>query len=245
MEIGKIICCGKNHPDERWRCDDIIGINRLYYIHRGKGGCRHNGKNYPFRPGKLYLIPYTRDFKPYTNPEEPLLHTFADFELMPPVLTGAILSADPTTDSMASAALAVFDTAAAEKRVNPLCIAAIVHLVGYLVERNGALTLQDPVVLQALQTIHARLQEPLRVEELAQACYMNKDSFIRRFARVVGITPYAYLKNLRLHTARSLRAEGLSLAEIARRTGYSDASALLHALKKSPSAVAEGANGSL
>lgn len=90
---------------------------------------------------------------------------------------------------------------------------------------------EDQAVLHTLEMIHTRLQEPLTVEEMARACYLNKDCLIRRFARVVGTTPYAYLKNLRLHTARSLRAEGMSLGEIARCTGYSDASSLLHALK--------------
>ena len=73
--------------------------------------------------------------------------------------------------------------------------------------------------------------EKLTVNGIARECYMNSDSFIRRFFRVVGVTPHAYLKNIRLQAARCLRESGMSLAQIADEVGYSDASSLSHALQ--------------
>ena len=75
------------------------------------------------------------------------------------------------------------------------------------------------------------MNEKLTVNGLARDCYMNPDSFIRRFSRVVGVTPHAYLKNLRLCRARYLRESGMSLSQAANEVGYSDASALAHAMQ--------------
>ena len=86
-------------------------------------------------------------------------------------------------------------------------------------------------VISALGIMHTRLHESISISHLAQSVYMNEDSFIRRFHKVVGTTPYAYLKNLRLRTALYLRNSGMGLTEIAKEVGYSDASSLLHALK--------------
>jgi transcriptional regulator GlxA family with amidase domain len=79
--------------------------------------------------------------------------------------------------------------------------------------------------------MHTRLNEKLTVNDIAWLCYMNPDSFIRRFSRIVGTTPYAYLKNIRLRTARYLKELGMPLSQIASEVGYSDASALSHALR--------------
>jgi transcriptional regulator GlxA family with amidase domain len=74
------------------------------------------------------------------------------------------------------------------------------------------------------------MSDPITVEMLADKCNMNRDTFIRKFTKIMGITPYAYLKNLRLRTAKILKRNGLPLSEIASLTGYSDSTSLLHAL---------------
>ena len=79
--------------------------------------------------------------------------------------------------------------------------------------------------------MHTRMNERLSINNIARDCYMNTDSFIRRFYRITGVTPHAYLKTLRLRTARYLKESGMNLAQIAAQTGYSDPSSLSHALK--------------
>lgn len=89
----------------------------------------------------------------------------------------------------------------------------------------------DEIVIKSLEMMHTRMHEKLTVNEIARECYMIPDSFIRRFSRVVGITPHTYLKNIRLRTSCYLKESGMSLAQIASEVGYSDASALCHALR--------------
>ena len=57
--------------------------------------------------------------------------------------------------------------------------------------------------------------------------------FIRKFKKNIGVTPYAYILNLRLGVAGELRAGGMSLSEAAARVGFHHPSSYCHALEKS------------
>ena len=92
--------------------------------------------------------------------------------------------------------------------------------------------INDKSILKALDIIHENFNTPLTVENIAKQCFMNKDYLIRKFSKLVGLTPYAYIKRLRILNARRLRSQGLTLSEIAVKTGYSDAASVSHALKK-------------
>ena len=244
--VGRIVCYGsKTAPPGFWYCMKHVGINRLYYIHSGSGGYVSGGKTYRFTPNTLYYIPYTADFSPFCDENDPVLHTFIDFELIPPILTNKIFSLEVKDDERILSALSVFvlggktvenesgELAAlfADTSLCELCKASVIFLVSKIASENRIEKITDKVVIRALERMHTSLGEKLTVNDVARECFMNTDSFIRRFSRVVGVTPRAYLKNLRIRTACCLKETGMSLSEIALEVGYSDASALAHALK--------------
>ena len=80
--------------------------------------------------------------------------------------------------------------------------------------------------------MNEKLREQITIEEIAKNCYLSTDGFIRKFKKQIGETPYSYLKKLKIRTALNLRLAGESLKDIAEKCGYSDSSALLHALGK-------------
>ena len=242
--IGRIICYGSSTaPVNAWYCKKYIGINRLYYIHSGIGGYEHNGKTVPLQPGKLYFIPYTVSFTPFSDGNDPIVHTYMDFELIPPIITGEILSMEANKSNKISSAVSVFHlggTMSNHTDLSPLledplfwelCKTSVVYLVNEIALANQISKITDKVVTKSLEIMHTRMKEKLTINEIAHECYMNPDSFIRRFSRIVGITPHTYLKNIRLRTARYLKESGMSLSQIASEVGYSDASALSHALR--------------
>ena len=244
--IGRIMCYGQGTPPPgAWDCTKHMGINRLYYIHSGTGGYRNGGKEYAFCAGSLYYIPYTADFVPFCEESDPIVHTYIDFELLPPIISDRVLSLSTKESNTLAAALLAFELGGGRPKKNhtdlsafyrdpplgELCKAAVIYLTDRIASANEVKKISDETVISALEIIHTRLHESISVSHLAQSVYMNEDSFIRRFHKVVGTTPYAYLKNLRLRTALYLRNSGMGLAEIAKEVGYSDASSLLHALK--------------
>lgn len=244
--IGRIVCYGSSQaPADSWHCKKHIGINRLYYIHSGIGGYTHQCKKYKFLSGNLYFIPYTADFTPFCEAQDPIMHTYIDFELIPPIITNRVTSLDSKINDKVLSAAKLFILGGSmlaqnHRDLSPmyadptfweLCKASIIYLVNQITHENSVKKITDEVVVNALETMHIKMRERLTINDMARDCYMSPDSFIRRFCRVVVVTPHAYLKNIRLQTARCLQESGMSLSQIANEVGYADASSLSHALQ--------------
>jgi AraC-like DNA-binding protein len=71
------------------------------------------------------------------------------------------------------------------------------------------------------------------VNELAHEVALSRSAFARRFARVVGAPPAAYLAGCRMTIAeRLLRDSDLKLAAVASRVGYTSEFAFAKAFKR-------------
>jgi AraC-like DNA-binding protein len=111
------------------------------------------------------------------------------------------------------------------------------------VERGLVAGLDDPVLAPALRAMHEDLAFGWTVERLARAAGVSRAVFAERFSRTMGMPPMQYLAQWRMALAKNmLRTEDVSMAEVARRTGYLSASAFTTAFTRmtgsSPSAFA-------
>ncbi|TWO69764.1 AraC family transcriptional regulator [Caenimonas sedimenti] len=73
---------------------------------------------------------------------------------------------------------------------------------------------------------------PLTVAQLAQRVFLSPSQFALRCHEANGMAPQEWLRHQRLALARQLRAGGLPVHEVARRTGYRSPSALTAALRR-------------
>jgi AraC-like DNA-binding protein len=81
--------------------------------------------------------------------------------------------------------------------------------------------LRDPHIAAAVRLIHGQPQRPWTVGELAAEVALSRSAFAARFRELVGEPPMRYLIRARLaHAAGLLQTTDVSMAEIARRTGY-------------------------
>ncbi len=90
-----------------------------------------------------------------------------------------------------------------------------------LVEQDG------PVqrVSRAIEMLQKRYDQPLHVEDLAEAAHMSVSTFHAHFKTVRAMSPLQFQKRLRLHEARRLMvSEGLDGAGAGHRVGYSSPS---------------------
>ena len=104
--------------------------------------------------------------------------------------------------------------------------------------------LKDARLAAALRGIHTQPAQPWTLATLARAAGLSRSAFAERFARVLGVTPLAYLLHWRLAVAKSLLAGGqVSVAEAAEAVGYHSASGFSTAFSRetgqSPRAFAE------
>jgi AraC-like DNA-binding protein len=81
--------------------------------------------------------------------------------------------------------------------------------------------------------VQARLHAPITVTQLAQQVFLSPSQFALRCHEAQGMGPLQWLRAQRLARARQLRALGLPVHEVARRTGYRSPSALTAALRRS------------
>lgn len=105
----------------------------------------------------------------------------------------------------------------------------------------------DAVVGPALRLMYDNPAHPWTVANLAAAVGTSRAAFARRFAEQVGEPPIAFLTGWRLALAADLlRADGATIASVARHVGYGTPFALSSAFKRaygvSPNAHRAGAS---
>ncbi|MCM1134684.1 MAG: AraC family transcriptional regulator [Clostridium sp.] len=66
--------------------------------------------------------------------------------------------------------------------------------------------------------------EHICLDEICRYAGLSKSTLLRAFTKSKGVTPYRYLETIRINEAKKLLAEGVSPAEAAVRTGFSDQS---------------------
>ncbi len=84
--------------------------------------------------------------------------------------------------------------------------------------------LADPQLARAIRQMHAKVSRAWTMSELAKVSGLSRSTFFERFSRTLGLPPMEYLMAWRMAVARQLlRAQGLGIAEVAERVGYSSA----------------------
>jgi AraC-like DNA-binding protein len=96
-------------------------------------------------------------------------------------------------------------------------------------------------IARAVDLMHSCYQNELSLDDLARAAAMSRYHFLRSFKAHIGITPYAYLQQVRLRTAASLLPVAeRSITEIALACGFTSSSRFSAAFRRfyqcSPSA---------
>lgn len=116
------------------------------------------------------------------------------------------------------------------------CADAFTSALGHLAVR-GASRGRPPAarratLAKALRLIHEHYDEPLRLADLTDAVGLSPWQLIEAFRAAYGLTPHAYLNQVRVHAAaRLLRRTGRA-ADVAASCGFYDQSALLNHFKR-------------
>jgi AraC-like DNA-binding protein len=87
-------------------------------------------------------------------------------------------------------------------------------------------------IQQARRYIEGRFAQGVSLHELAQHVGLSPYYLLRAFRAEVGMPPYAYLENVRIHHAQRLIEAGKPLVEVAVEVGFSSQSHLTRRFKK-------------
>ena len=211
-------------------------------IYGGRGAFLSEEGPVPLLPGRVYLFPHRLPFRVTQDPEQPVDHLYFDFTLSPP-LTGSRLAEIPfSPDSLMGRTVSCLETAV-ERGGEELVTAYFRCLLRLALEEAPFLAPGDERLAPALECIHRRFGEKLTLETLAALTHLEKNHFIRVFRRAMGITPYQYLRQVRLNRAASLLRRGQSVSGAAAACGFESAAALSHAMRKSRNVSPEEIRG--
>jgi transcriptional regulator GlxA family with amidase domain len=92
---------------------------------------------------------------------------------------------------------------------------------------------RDPVVSRSLAMLHARVDHPWTIAELAEAVGISRTALVDRFAKYLSEPPMAYLTRWRLQlAAQALTTTPRGVADIAAGVGYESEAAFNRAFKR-------------
>lgn len=234
---------------EPWLLIPNIYVQRFYYIKGGDGWYfDKNGVKQPFLKGKIYIMPYYMECCFQQDPQNRCDHVYIDFITAPVIHADQPLVYDVKENSEIWDLIQLFETInhrlirydnhsapdllrnvyKEEKRM----VTSILKILLTLCDHERKIPYaSDPSILRTVQHIHSHYHEPITNEELAKIACLSKNYFIERFSCVMGMTPYAYLKQYRLFRAKAFLMQGYSLSYTAEKVGYENASSLSRALK--------------
>jgi AraC-like DNA-binding protein len=113
-----------------------------------------------------------------------------------------------------------------------------VRVIGALLIRHGSVAEAEPrrgesrAIQRAKAFLRERATTQIHLTDIAETAGLPSFQLIRQFKKEVGITPYAYLKQLRITIAQRLLRSGVSPARAAFSAGFSDQSHLTRELRK-------------
>lgn len=226
-------------PDP-WQQPCDVNIQRLYYIKGGRGYMvREDGTKELFQKGCIYIFPHNLKQYFVADPDNPMDHVYFDFFSTPPIIASQPLVFPVKEDSAVAEAFRFLDRLLREfkrdkqvdwekqKQINRTALEMVLRLLS--VEREIPFS-RDQAVSGSLARIHAAYGSDLSVEDLALEAGFAPNAFIRHFKRVMGQTPYAYIKDYRLMKATELLSQGVTVARAAELVGYENGSSLSRAL---------------
>ena len=227
-----------------------IGINRVYYIHRGELTVLLDNTPCRLKEKHIYLFPQNLKFELVLTEDTEVDHTFFDFFTLPAIKMDSFIEIDPESDPMIrEAGQILFDLAQAHQTYPSMerneytdLTESYLHNFLFLVDRNYSIpVVEDPRINAVLDYIHKHYNEEIHLETLLEIANMEKNYFIRIFKKSMNITPYQYIKKYRFNIAMTLLKHHCTLSEAAQKIGYGDAVAFAHAFKKiygvSPSGI--------
>jgi AraC-like DNA-binding protein len=115
----------------------------------------------------------------------------------------------------------------------------LLHLFSHLIARHtynpmaaDKVGREHLAVQRVIDYLDSHFGDELSLETLAGIAYLSPYHFIRVFSRQTGLTPHAWMMQLRAQKAKELLSQGLAIADVAVQTGFADQSHLSKTFKR-------------
>lgn len=235
-------------PDYSWH-----GLKRgrfpfvlFQYTFAGRGRLSYEGRAFEVQPGQAILLHFphnNRYWWPAGYPEWKFLYVCLHGSETLRIWSEIESRRDPLVAVREDARLfeifnrimgcPVADTPSATFQISALAYEFAMALAEEVIPAAGESAGEANPFRKVIQFCQQHFHEPIGVDDLARVAGYSRYHFSRRFKREQGAAPAEFLAQRRLQEAvRLLRAERLSVKEIAARCGYPDANYFSRTFRK-------------
>ena len=238
INVTALTAAGRCVAPLDWHTDTTPRPYRLYYVLGGEAYFRTATREFMLETGKLYLFPSTLPFIIKQNADSRLEHLYYNFIMDTSIVALEPLEFSPEDHPLFPPLLELMEASVTEYRRGDSQNEELKGTVISLLESFLSLALSikphenslDREILDAIEYIELHYSEDISVEMLAERAYLSTDHFIRRFKHAVGITPYSYVRNLRMSVVNELMQSGASLTKASGAVGFKHPSSCCRAL---------------
>lgn len=228
-------CFGISYCDESYQMTRACAqVDVIEFVLKGSGTVESpNGTFHP-SAGDTYILRANEPHKYYADSSDPWVKIWVNFQ---GILTASIMDAYGLRKTMLLSGVNTYDFL---KRIHDVassdtmdmdtimdrCCMIFVEMCQYIHKQLPANVrpVQIPQNIVLLKEyLDSHLHERLTLEKCSEITYLSISQTIRSFRAAYGVTPYEYLNQRRIRTARLLlRNTSLSIQDIAERTGFQD-----------------------
>lgn len=195
----------------------------------GEGTAEIGGAEYPFAPGSVHVIPRNMEHRK-TSPDG-----FRDIYLRTDTLertdrphTGErtlvqpLILTDDSCHTMTHLLSILLSRYLLQKDADAVT-ETLYNAVLQMIDERIAMPLVHPVVSRVIQSITASYSDPdFQVTDALIETGYSKDHLRRCFQQTTGMTPHAYLTDIRIRYAKRLLLQKLPVSEVAMLSGFYD-----------------------
>jgi AraC-like DNA-binding protein len=98
--------------------------------------------------------------------------------------------------------------------------------------RSAMMESETNPIAASVRIMKTQIARPLTVAELAESACMSQSGFAHLFKETTGVSPYQFLKQLRLEHARKLLLDGRNVSSAASEVGYSSLSHFIEEFRR-------------
>jgi AraC-like DNA-binding protein len=243
--LNVVHSCFRREPESYIWGPGVRDLYIIHYVYRGKGFFVQDGRKFDVSYGQCFLITPNTLIEYYPNPDDPWNYAWIELSgaEAKKILAYSTLSYEAPVSRADGGALIPFFKESGERFCTDTP-ADRCRNVGYarlilaeLIRMNPSSSLtprNDPIVTKAVNYIDNNYhRHDLTVDRVAAEVSINRVSLHRYFSSELGISPKAYISNLRVEKAKSLLSGSkYSIKSIAYSVGFSDSLYFCKAFKK-------------
>lgn len=238
ISITAMYGCGRTVAPEDWYTASLPRPYRLYYVIGGHAYYTVGGERIPLKRKYFYLFPASMHFNVVQDKSDRLNHIYYDFMMNETVTSSEPLYCSVEDHPLLPTMLTLMENSILSYRydghtkLRDTVISTLETFLSLFLEIVEPKKTLSKDISQAIEYIEQNYMDEISVKEIARLVFLDEGYFIKKFKRELGVTPYSYIKNLRMAVARELRCGGQALKDAAQSAGFKYPSSYCRALSR-------------